>query len=379
MIQAGVDYVARQGGGTVRLLPGTYRMRNSVFLQSKVRLLGSGADTVLFKEPSVTTKLIVDGDHWDQEVTVADPKGFQVGDGVRLASKDPYNKGINLAQRTVIATSGNRLKLDSRLHQRFYPGCDAQIATNFALLKCTNVADVIIENLAIDGNKAHNEMVDKGMFDDGSIRMDDSNRITIRGVTVHDFYCDGIVWGISHDVVVENCHLVRRRPIRPSPRFGVATFDRPRQPRAAQRRRASTSAGCAARAVRKERDRGLRAMASRSVMPIRTTSSATTTSAEAARAASSSVATMAATSRFGPHRNRIERNRIIDSGDDKGVAIRLQRRHGFRHHRRRTNFGKRAGRPRASASSFRPNAATFAASTTRSKALPPRSRICEQA
>ncbi len=112
VIQAAVDYVARLGGGTVRILPGTYRMRNSVFLQSKVRLLGSGTDSVLVKEASVTTKLIVDGDHWDQEVTLAEPKGFQVGDGVRLVSKDPYGKGTNIVQRTLIASSGNRFKLD---------------------------------------------------------------------------------------------------------------------------------------------------------------------------------------------------------------------------------------------------------------------------
>src|SRR5262245_2460174 len=31
VIQAAVDYVARLGGGTVRVLPGTYRLRNSVF------------------------------------------------------------------------------------------------------------------------------------------------------------------------------------------------------------------------------------------------------------------------------------------------------------------------------------------------------------
>src|SRR5438094_478083 len=67
VIQAAVDYVARLGGGTVRVLPGTYRLRNSIFLPSKVRLLGSGTDSVFFKEPSVKTKLIVDADHWDQE------------------------------------------------------------------------------------------------------------------------------------------------------------------------------------------------------------------------------------------------------------------------------------------------------------------------
>jgi len=168
VIQAAVDYVARLGGGTVHVLPGTYRMRNSVFLQSKVRLLGSGTDSVLVKEPSATTKLTVDGDHWDQEVTLADPKGFQVGDGVRLVSKDPYGKGTNIVQRTLIASSGNRFKLDSRLHERFHLAGDPQIATNFSLLQCTNIADVTIENLTLDGNKAHNEMIDRGAFDDGS-------------------------------------------------------------------------------------------------------------------------------------------------------------------------------------------------------------------
>src|SRR5436190_16028647 len=159
VIQAAVDYVARLGGGTVQVLPGTYRLRNSVFLQSKVRLVGSGPDSVLIKEPSTTTKLTVDGDHWDQEITLADPDGFQVGDGVRLVSKDPYGKGNNLIQRTLIASSGNRFKLDRRLEERFHLEGEPQIATNFSLLQCTNVADVIIESISVDGNKAHNEML----------------------------------------------------------------------------------------------------------------------------------------------------------------------------------------------------------------------------
>src|SRR5438876_4294215 len=207
VIKAAVDYVARLGGGTVRVLPSTDRMRNSVFLQSKVCLLGSGTNSVLFKEASAATKLIVDGDHWDAEGTLADPKGFQVGDGVRLVSKDPYGKGTNIIQRTLIASSGNRFKLDRRLEERFHLEGDPQIATNFSLVQCTNVADVLIESITVDGNKADNEMLDRGAFDDGSIRLDESNRITIRDATVRDFYCDGIVWGISHDVVVENCHL----------------------------------------------------------------------------------------------------------------------------------------------------------------------------
>src|SRR5437660_4030279 len=166
VLQAAVDSVARKGGGTVQVLPGTYRLRNSIFLQSKVRILGSGNDSVLVKEPSARTKIVVDGDHWDQEVTLADPKGFQVGDGVRLVAKDPHGKGTNIIQRTLIASRGNRFKLDRRLEERFHLSGDPQIATNFALLQCSNVERVVIEKLAVDGNKANNEMLDKGAFDD---------------------------------------------------------------------------------------------------------------------------------------------------------------------------------------------------------------------
>lgn len=45
VLQAAVDYVARLGGGTVHILPGTYRLRNAVYLQSRVRLLGSTVRT----------------------------------------------------------------------------------------------------------------------------------------------------------------------------------------------------------------------------------------------------------------------------------------------------------------------------------------------
>src|SRR5207244_3371872 len=106
-----------------------------------------------------------------------DPKGFQVGDGVRLVAKDPHGKGTNIIQRTLIASAGNRFKVDQRLTERFHLDGDPLIATNFALIQGSDVSDVVIENLAVDGNKARNVMLDKGAFDDGSIRFDQCNRV----------------------------------------------------------------------------------------------------------------------------------------------------------------------------------------------------------
>ena len=69
VIQAALGYVARLGGGTVRLLPGTYTLRHPVVLPSRVRLVGSGAETIITKIPSRTVgagrrlRLVRPGDH----------------------------------------------------------------------------------------------------------------------------------------------------------------------------------------------------------------------------------------------------------------------------------------------------------------------------
>lgn len=203
-IQAAVDYVARVGGGTVRILPGTYRLRNSVFLAPHVRLLGSGDDTILLKEPSVESKLAVDSDWYDQEITLLDADGFRVGDGVCLRTTDPHNGGPDVLKRTLVARSGNRFKLDKALRENFWIDKEPTATTVFPLLTGEYIADIVIENLALDGNKADNAYLD-GNYG-GCIWFQDCSRITIRGVTARNNNGDGMSWQVCHDVVVENCH-----------------------------------------------------------------------------------------------------------------------------------------------------------------------------
>ncbi len=317
VLQAAVDYVARRGGGTVRVLPGRYRLRNSIFLQSRVRLVGAGADSVLVKEPSVTTKLIVDGDHWDQEVTLADPKGFQVGDGVRLVAKDPYGKGTNIIQRTLIAAAGNRFKLDRRLEERYHLEGDPQIATNFSLLQGTGIADVLVEDLTIDGNKAHNDMIDKGAFDDGSVRLDECNRVTLRGLTVREFYCDGIVWGISHDVLVENCDLHDGARLALHSGSGsqrsIVRGNRVRHSAEGIYFCWGAQHGLYEKNVIEDCTYGMTLGHSDSDNLIRDN--------DIRRSGEAGIHFRGGNKAFAPHRNRFEHNRIVDSGGEKGVAI----------------------------------------------------------
>jgi hypothetical protein len=99
VIQAAVDYVARLGGGTVSVLPGTYRLRNSIFMRSGVRILGSGTESVLIKEPMVETKLAADS-------------GGNDGIGIDVQGATESNK---IARNHIVETRGPNKRVGVKL------------------------------------------------------------------------------------------------------------------------------------------------------------------------------------------------------------------------------------------------------------------------
>lgn len=202
-IQAAVDWAARLGGGTVKILPGIYRLRNAIHMASRVRLLGSGPDSVLIKEPSVTAKLATDSDWFDQEITLLDSSGFEIGDGVCLQTKNPSHGGKEVYKGTLIARSGNRFKLSKALRQNYWLMGNTKISTLFPILNFEFVEDVVVENITLDGNKDNNENLDGNYA--GGIFAQDCSRLTFRGVTSRNYDGDGMSWQICHDVLVEDC------------------------------------------------------------------------------------------------------------------------------------------------------------------------------
>jgi hypothetical protein len=202
-LQAAVDYVARLGGGTVKVLAGTYRLRNAVYLQSKVRLAGEGEKTVLIKEPSSATRLRADSDWFDQEITLEDAAAFDLGDGVCLRTKRAGGGGEIVLKRTLVARTGNRFKLDRPLRENMWRLNETTVSTLFPILSGENISDVVIENLVLDGNRERNANLDGNYA--GCIFLQDCERVSIRGVTARNYNGDGISWQICHDVIVENC------------------------------------------------------------------------------------------------------------------------------------------------------------------------------
>jgi len=204
VIQAAVDYVARVGGGTVHLLPGTYRMRNAVHLPSGAHIRGSGTESVLVKAPSVETKLAADSDWFDQEITLADAKGFEVGDGVCLQTENPHHGGHDVVKRTLVARSQNRFKLDRALRKNFWVDKASTVSTLFPLLTAEHATDIVIEDIVLNGNRNNNAHLDGNHA--GCIWFQDCSRIAIRGVVARNYNGDGISWQVCHDTIVERCH-----------------------------------------------------------------------------------------------------------------------------------------------------------------------------
>lgn len=204
VIQAALDYVARLGGGTVRLLPGTFALRHAVVLPSRVRLVGAGAETILTKIPSRTTALADDSDWYDREITLEDASGFKVGDGVVLRATNTDDGGPTVIKRTLVARSGNRFRLDTGLRENLWIAGKPTCSSLFPLLTAERTADVVIEDLTLDGNRANNENLDGNYA--GCIFLQDCNRFAIRRVTARNYNGDGISFQIAHDVVVEDCH-----------------------------------------------------------------------------------------------------------------------------------------------------------------------------
>ena len=156
-IQSAVDYVRRMGAGTVKLTPGVFKLRNSIQLPSNLRLVGSGDDTVITKHASHTANIVDDSDWYDQEITLKSGHGFRVGDAVFIRGENDHNGDMEHLKRTLIARKGNRFKLNDGLRKNILLSGKPNATSIFPLLTSEYTADVVIEDMVLDGNRANNE------------------------------------------------------------------------------------------------------------------------------------------------------------------------------------------------------------------------------
>ena len=82
-IQLAVDALPIEGG-TVKLDPGTFELKDGVRLRSNVHLTGSGKETILKRGRGYKSRLIDDADYAELKLMVEDASGFEPGMSVQI-------------------------------------------------------------------------------------------------------------------------------------------------------------------------------------------------------------------------------------------------------------------------------------------------------
>jgi parallel beta-helix repeat protein len=201
-LQAAVDYVAGLGGGTVRIGPGRYVMRNALKLRDHVQIVGVPGETVLVACDGLTCPLTADGDANERQITVADPNGFRIGDGVAI--QQTGSGGFEVTTATLTAQVGpNTFRISAPLYLDYMVARKASAKLAFPVVGGWNVKDVVIDGLTIDGNREKAQELNgcrgAGIF------LFESERVTIRNCTVRNYRGDGISFQVSNHVTVEDC------------------------------------------------------------------------------------------------------------------------------------------------------------------------------
>lgn len=197
-LQAAVDYVAGLGGGTVEIGAGEYLMRDSLHLRSHVTVKGTPGKTILRKAKGYTSPLKLDGDYGEEQITLADASGIQVGDGIYIWDKNAGGFHTTVARLT--GQNGNAFTINLPLNSDYMVDGKAQAATVFPVVSGYHLDEARVQDLIIDGNKAENVYINgcRG----GGIFLYRCPGAVIERCTIRDYNGDGISFQQSNDVTV---------------------------------------------------------------------------------------------------------------------------------------------------------------------------------
>jgi hypothetical protein len=203
-IQAAIDFVAALDAGNapriVEIGPGRFLMRDSLHLRSHVTLRGTPGKTVLVKAPAAVSKLALDGDYGEEQITLADPAGFDVGSGVAIWDDNVRYFHITVARITGRTATPGTFTIDVPLRGDCMVKRNGSAATVFPVISGHDVHGTRLEHLEIDGSRDTNPFLDgcRG----GGIYFSRGHAAAIHGCTVHHYNGDGISFQQSNDVTI---------------------------------------------------------------------------------------------------------------------------------------------------------------------------------
>jgi polygalacturonase len=201
VLQAAVDYIAGLGGGVVEIGAGEYLMRDSLHLRSHVTVRGVAGKTILRKAEAAVSPLALDGDFGEQQITLENPEGFEVGFGV--AVWDDRSGGFHTTVARITGASGGTFAIDQPLMADCMVHQNAKAATVFPVVSGRDIQGARIENLVIEGNKDDN--VHLNGCRGAGIYLYRGFGTVIENCSVRNYHGDGISFQQSNDVQVLNC------------------------------------------------------------------------------------------------------------------------------------------------------------------------------
>ena len=187
-------------GDVLSIGAGTYTMEDSLFVPSGVTVRGVAGKTILRKARSVQSPLTEDADYGDTFLSVAEPDKFHPGMGVAIVD-DSFKSGWDISISSIASVKPpyvivNSMTVRDYDRQRHH----ARMINTFPILCAINAADVVLEDLIVDGNRAENDYIDgcRG----GAIYMYRVHNVTVRRCTARNYNGDGISFQISDGVRV---------------------------------------------------------------------------------------------------------------------------------------------------------------------------------
>jgi hypothetical protein len=201
-IQAAIDAVAHRGGGTVKILPGTYVLEDSVHLRDNVTLIGSGAETILRKGPQVYSRLSADLGYGHYDVSLAEPDKFHVGMAVTIRDDGAFGFYETIA--TLTWQDGDRFGVDQMLNHDYARSRGGEVYSSSAPISAKFVANIEVRDLVIDGNRDENPRTLNGCRGAGVFLLAVKNA-RVSNVVVRDLNGDAIGFQQCTGVTIEDC------------------------------------------------------------------------------------------------------------------------------------------------------------------------------
>ena len=203
VLQAAVDYVSGLGGGTVVIGPERFEMRDALIVRSNVTVRGVAGKTVLASCDAHQTRLSHSGGTNERQVTVDDPSGFRIGDGI-MVQDDKSMYGFHVTQATIIARlDQNTFRISRPLVRDYSRGRNARVTSGFPVVGLWDADNVELTGLTIDGNADSMDYLTgcRG----GGIYLFECEHVRIANCIVRNYDGDAISFQATKHVAIEDC------------------------------------------------------------------------------------------------------------------------------------------------------------------------------